>query len=410
MPRDEDEHLESMERTAYTDSESDSKSSSGSESQEEDEQEENEDERDEEIEDRQRMRSRRSSPRRDISSLTLSLSTPLPQDPSSSSVQPQASISASSLRQQPPPPSNHLPSSTTTNDYLRPHSTTQGSTQAPPSVQQPSKSANKQRWQPTCSVCHEVGHTSRNPNCRRRLELLKNQERETETKRQREKQELEKRGREAARQRTLQRIETRMWEEENGEDEVPPSVEEALAGSQQRPRLAEGELRRMEQTGDFSTVGHVGMVEVFLATSRLQSEREGNERQEREFAQARAAMEERWAANEAQMEISRERTRRENEGMRRQGESQSRRFRVVTEDVLAMILLQYRSEGLSLSQNQDPTFDPDPLYPYLNWNRRAKDIVWEVVIEKKGEFRKQVVKEVEELEQQLMLSEDERLR
>lgn len=144
------------------------------------------------------------------------------------------------------------------------------------------------------------------------------------------------------------------------------------------------------------------------ATSRLQSDREEDDARERRLAVDRAGMEARWATRESEKNRKSAINRQFFEDMERADESKERRYRPVREDVLLMILLRYRVEGLQLRTNNDPTYGDDPLYPFLNLNKRAKEIVREVVMEKKGDFGRQVVREVEDLEQELILREEER--
>lgn len=80
-----------------------------------------------------------------------------------------------------------------------------------------------------------------------------------------------------------------------------------------------------------------------------------------------------------------------------------RRINIVTDDVMEEVLRRYRVEGLfGLPARKDPTRDGDPLYPYTSVDKRAKEIIREVVIEMKGEVGAEIVREVEELEQILI--------
>lgn len=77
-----------------------------------------------------------------------------------------------------------------------------------------------------------------------------NREAEFHRQQRHERRELEIRGREAARERTISGIMFRQGRMQD--DDVPPDVAETLGNAQERLRLAEEEFRRIEREGDIS--------------------------------------------------------------------------------------------------------------------------------------------------------------
>lgn len=150
-----------------------------------------------------------------------------------------------------------------------------------------------------------------------------------------------------------------------------------------------------------------GLADFILATRRTGIGRAEEETVEAGIRAKRAAMEERTAVLQQQMEERRQRMRAWINDHKANARAKRRRYKVVTQDVLMHVRLRIGTEGLSLTRNTDPMYDDDPLFPYFNWDTRAKQIVREVVVERKGEIGIQVVAEVEEIERQFLENERE---
>lgn len=268
------------------------------------------------------------------------------------------------------------------------------------------------RRQKQCSACRQYGHTARNHDCRRRRE----QSRIDEENRQREdtnrRIEEEGRRREEARQRCLQKIMVMIQQEREGRnvDDLPPSPGVALetAGQQHEADLREmeEEFQRMERGQGRLSPEDVGRLDFIVATARTRTEVQVKNTEEASFQAMRRQTEAAYESWRREREDEAEERRRSNaesiELLRRSGDEWERRQSVMTEDVLEEILSRYRQERLNLTARTDPTHHDDPLYPFVTWNPRAKAIVREVVLEKKGELGKEILKEVDELEQRVL--------
>lgn len=223
-----------------------------------------------------------------------------------------------------------------------------------------------------------------------------------EEQQRRERAEAEEKAREEAKERVITRLVLKYQDEDHDEDSVPPGIQEALARPTDYRKRAEEQFDRMRISGSIWDFDGQGTFDIALALSRLPSEIEeaatNEERMQREMQRA----DERRERRNQQHQENQQGVRGYIHEFRMATKAMKRRHRAVSEDVLMHILARYRAENLSLTRSNDPTHDHDPLYPYLNWNQRAKEIVREVVLERKGEFGRQVVEEVKELERQLL--------
>lgn len=237
----------------------------------------------------------------------------------------------------------------------------------------------------------------RNATCRKRREDQRAEydQVSVEKRQRKERRELETRAKEAAKERTILRLMSRYRDQNMDDDAMPPNVHKALQHAPRYRQMAEEEYKRMKESGGGMPDLGNGIFDFVQSFKDIPIEREEQAANEERLQQA-------FQESERRREEQQERSRKFRETlveMKADGRKKQQRHRMVTSDVLSRVLLRYRGEGLQLTSRNDPTHDDDPLCPYLNWNQRAKEIIRDVVIERKGEEGRQVVKEVEELEE-----------
>lgn len=174
-----------------------------------------------------------------------------------------------------------------------------------------------------------------------------------------------------------------------------------------RHRSVTGELRAAAESeydklvrgnGGITLEGHM-LITFLLSRQSTSMETEHRRREEEGSTTMRTT----WAEQDHQKrfrEAQRQRQRSEQEEILAFNLS---RVDIVTDDVMEEVLRRYRIEDLrGRSARNDAMRNGDSLYPFLNTDTRAKEIIREVVVEMKGEAGAKIVEEVRRLEQLLV--------